>query len=248
MKDFDEEMKNYVALMTIKERQAHLNKMEGAFAAVPGLGIKLNAVRKKLETQVKKESIAMTKAEADFKNYVSGFLTAQYELCANDDQRKEFLREEKQKIQDRLNTSREAGKGKLIRYREWYALDTTDKKYAMCHAGLKILKHINEEISRLEQCPPDTRKKLNWLGTPSQFGFILCKLAEKGFIEHPGDQNYSLYADICLELFDFDLGTTKQTLAKALNPDANQLADANRNKFNIPDIRELSPSKKRQQK
>jgi hypothetical protein len=97
---------------------------------------------------------------------------------------------------------------------------------------------VHSKIAEFEQ--GGGREKMMWKGSVSQFGYIIGELVDKGFIEMPVNENYSRFADLCLELFEFKKGTTPQTLAKALNPNSNQLAESNRKYFQIPDIQQLS--------
>lgn len=90
-------------------------------------------------------------------------------------------------------------------------------------------------------------EKLKWLGTPSQFAYILLELAKKGFIEIPatsGEASYSRFAKVCWELISFKEATTQENLKKELNPNKNTLSDGVRAKFTIPQINEISKKKK----
>lgn len=87
-------------------------------------------------------------------------------------------------------------------------------------------------------------KKLKWLGTPSQFGWVFLELADKGFIELPktgGQDSHTKYANYCFGIFDID--TTPGNLIKEMNPKSNSLTFANRNEFTFPEISKLSKSK-----
>ncbi len=100
---------------------------------------------------------------------------------------------------------------------------------------------------------PDTNlsksgTKLNWLGTPSQFGHVLLELANKGFIELPSTNaqgSYSRYAKVCWDMFEFKNKTTLENLQKEMNPDKNTLSPGVRSKFTIPELTDISKKKKK---
>lgn len=86
-------------------------------------------------------------------------------------------------------------------------------------------------------------EKLQWLGTPAQFGYVLLELAKKGYIKIPqtgGQDSFRKFAAYCNQLFDID--TTIANLEKELNPKSNSLTYANREGFKILERDKLSKS------
>lgn len=107
----------------------------------------------------------------------------------------------------------------------------------------KELEQTNSEAS----VNPTDKVKLNWLGSPSQFAYVLLQLAEKGFIELPstsGQGSYSRYAKVCWDLFEFQNKTTTENLQKEMNPKKNTLSDGIRAKFTLPSLNEISKKQK----
>ncbi len=82
--------------------------------------------------------------------------------------------------------------------------------------------------------------KLKWNGTPSQFGFILLELIDKGYIEKPA-KGYRKTAEILLSHFDID--TTVGTLEKEINPNGNSMALESYTQIKIPNIGKLKTKK-----
>lgn len=86
--------------------------------------------------------------------------------------------------------------------------------------------------------------KLKWVGKPSQLGFIISELVQKGYIEAPiktnGEINYNELSRTIKDTVNID--STALTLAKALNPDSEsgQISATNKAKFTIPHIKEIS--------
>lgn len=78
---------------------------------------------------------------------------------------------------------------------------------------------------------------LKWIGSPSQFGFIIDLLIQGGYIEKPRS-SFTKDAELYLKLFEID--ATQGTLAKELSEKTNSLSVLNRNKFKIPDRSKLS--------
>ncbi|MBL7705295.1 MAG: hypothetical protein JNM21_07060 [Taibaiella sp.] len=80
--------------------------------------------------------------------------------------------------------------------------------------------------------------KLKWLGTPSQFGYIIQELIGKGFIEKP-TRSYKKDAEVYLSIFDID--TKQSTLEKEISTSENQnsLSEENREKIKISHINSL---------
>ena len=98
----------------------------------------------------------------------------------------------------------------------------------------------SSEIKNVTSATIPIENKLNWLGTPAQFGFIINELVEKGFIECPathGSPSISRLSKVCLEIFD--LSSTPKNIEKELNPEKNTLSDYKKGFFKIPNINEL---------
>jgi hypothetical protein len=112
-----------------------------------------------------------------------------------------------------------------------------DYKKILDRMGLELLEYdiLNNNIDKQVHT-----NKLKWLGKPSHLGFIMNLLAENGFIEIPktnGEQSYSKYAKVLLELFD--VRTTLQNLANEVNPEKTSLGYTNKLKFIVPNINDL---------
>ena len=84
--------------------------------------------------------------------------------------------------------------------------------------------------------PIEIYSKLKWVGTPSQFGFIIDSLIACGFLKRP-TSSYKKDAEYYFALFDID--STIETLAKELSETTNSLNTSNRKKFIIPSKNEL---------
>jgi hypothetical protein len=111
---------------------------------------------------------------------------------------------------------------------------------------------IHAEIKRLKMelvlsKKPDS-DKLVWLRKPSEFGYIFFQLIENGFIQDPSGFKMSPkgIAEVLLEHFDFEQGTTIQTLTKALTNDPANLGDKTFEKLKFPHSAQLGtiPKKK----
>ena len=111
-----------------------------------------------------------------------------------------------------------------------------------------LVKRFIENSKQKEQILNSAKRaKLNWLGSPSQFGYVFLELAKKGFIELPptsGQGSYSRYAKVCWDLFDFQKATTPENLQKEMNPTKNTLSESVRSKFEMPSQNEISKNKK----
>ena len=105
---------------------------------------------------------------------------------------------------------------------------------------LSVHERIKEKIQNLKEMktkPIKSSVKLQWKGSPAQFGYLMLELAQQGYIEIPstsGEASYRKYATICYKLFELD--TTEANLIKEMNPNTNSLVDSNRAKFQIPDL------------
>lgn len=94
----------------------------------------------------------------------------------------------------------------------------------------KIIVELGRKVN-LDNIETVLPKKLKWLGTPSQFGFIMDLLIQGGYLEKPST-HFSKDAAIYLE--HFTIGGTSKTIAKELSEPANSLSTNNRNKIKIP--------------
>ena len=84
-------------------------------------------------------------------------------------------------------------------------------------------------------------KKIKWNGSPSLFGYLFFELADKGhfnFPLHNGEINPTGLAKQLYEMFE--IGTTKENLIKEFNPNKNSLSLTKRQKFQIPELADLS--------
>lgn len=105
----------------------------------------------------------------------------------------------------------------------------------------KILEFIDDQYNYT-----DGSNKLNWIGKPSQIGFIIGKLAEYGYIEPPkkkdGEINYTKFAELVLE--NFNVSTTGASLSKYLNSESEKGQEPARqfekNNFYLPQSKEVS--------
>lgn len=79
--------------------------------------------------------------------------------------------------------------------------------------------------------------KLRWIGTPSQFGFIIQELIGKGYLEKPTSSN-AKNAKLFLSIFDID--TTEQTLSKELSDKTNSISPENARLLTIAHINKLN--------
>ena len=90
-------------------------------------------------------------------------------------------------------------------------------------------KEIDEFIDGISKNKPD--KKLKWIGTPSQFGFIVDLLIQGGYLEKP-TSSFSKDANFYLQ--HFDINTTPGTLAIEVSEITNHLSTDNRKRIIIP--------------
>ena len=106
----------------------------------------------------------------------------------------------------------------------------------------KLYKYIGEKYEDILQ--PKVKfigEKIKWLGSPSQFGYIILELINNGFIELPigkGNKNYARVAELCFE--KFHIKTKISSLKKEISPSTNSLTFANKDAFKIPNIKDLS--------
>lgn len=110
---------------------------------------------------------------------------------------------------------------------------------------IKAIQYIDQLINGKNIQPtasPQNNKPLQWIGKAAQLGFMAYQLADLGYIEPPrkpgGEINYNEFARKLLECFDIE--TTPGTLANAVNPEKNNMEFKNKDKFQIPHIKEIS--------
>jgi hypothetical protein len=111
-----------------------------------------------------------------------------------------------------------------------------------------IVKRFLAEASSDSNQIVKEKGKLKWKGAPSQFGYLFLELARQGFIELPstnGEASYRKYSQTCFEMFEFENKTTAQNLEKEMNPGKNTLSDTVRNRFIIPDFKDISKNTKK---
>lgn len=84
---------------------------------------------------------------------------------------------------------------------------------------------------------------LKWIGKPAQLGYVMHLLESNGYIDAPkkkdGEINYSEFARTIAKAFQFE-GNNDGYLAKSLNPESNNMENKNKDKFDIPHIKEIS--------
>ena len=105
-------------------------------------------------------------------------------------------------------------------------------------------KEYAEHATATEQVYNDTSntseisdlQKLEWLGTPAQFGFIIQELIGKGYIARPTS---SFARDAIILLSHFNIETTPGTLAKEINSVSSSLSTDNARLLSIPHINKL---------
>lgn len=89
----------------------------------------------------------------------------------------------------------------------------------------------------------EIKNKIKVLCDPATFGHIILELYEKQYIELPqtqGDINYSKTAIQLLQLFD--IHTSKDYLAKCVNPNSNSLSEFTKRQIEIPLYDKKKPS------
>lgn len=105
---------------------------------------------------------------------------------------------------------------------------------------IKKLAEIN--VLSITETEPTELKKIKWLGTPSQFGFIMERLITNGFIENPYPKSFEKNATNFLQMFEIQGlkgETTIGTLTKELSPQGNSLTMDKQRLFRIPRIEEV---------
>ena len=98
---------------------------------------------------------------------------------------------------------------------------------------------IHEEASRAVNLR-EKHEKIKWLGTPSQFGFLIMELIRQGYIEPPkknSEYSYKALAGSCFNAFD--ITGSPQTLEKELSERTCSLSETKRAKFTIPHISDI---------
>ena len=135
----------------------------------------------------------------------------------------------------------------LIEYRAFAANAMGNKAFGgKVEAEIKALKMESVFAKK-----PDS-KKLVWYGKPSEFGHLFFELQSKGWIglQQEGEINYSEFARVCMELFEFRPETTEGNLAKELNPNIgkNTLSPDSKGRFKIPFESEMNPKRAKKKK
>jgi hypothetical protein len=118
---------------------------------------------------------------------------------------------------------------------------TNSEIYRQLNEKLEQIKHQSidrNKEDKIQDIIGNTTVKLKWLGTPSQFGFIIQELIGKGFIERPSS-SYPKDAAVYLNLFEIE--TTAATLAKEISTGEgqNSLSSNSRAHIKIPQIGRL---------
>ncbi len=124
--------------------------------------------------------------------------------------------------------------------------------YLLEHIGFAValayfLPKLKNELKREQQNdtsnssiyvqPP--KQKMNWKGTPAQFGFFINLFIQGEYLEKPTG---SFEKDALFYLEHFNIETTKGTLAKELSEFTNSIDTKYRNNVTIPHKDKLSKS------
>lgn len=134
-----------------------------------------------------------------------------------------------------------------------------ERKKEAIQRSVKYIYNIKERIEELCELSPENNKelenreeteikkeieknkpllkRLKWIGTPAQFGFMINELIGKGYIERPTG-SFNKDAEFYLSLFD--INTTVGNLANEVNENKNSLTGTNAAKFTIPHKDKLS--------
>lgn len=107
----------------------------------------------------------------------------------------------------------------------------------------KNLVNTTPEPPQLQNDLAEIKNKIKVLCDPATFGHIILELYEKQYIELPqthGDINFSKTALQLLQLFD--INTTKEYLAKCVNPNSNSLSEFTKRQIAIPLYDKKKPS------
>ncbi len=92
-------------------------------------------------------------------------------------------------------------------------------------------KNLDEEKTSDEANKNPITQKLQWQGTPAEFGFIIDLLIQGNYLEKPTS---SFLKDANFYLKHFNINTTVGTLSKEVSEKTNSISINNRNKIIIP--------------
>lgn len=122
-----------------------------------------------------------------------------------------------------------------------YSVPVDEVSY--CLALISFAQYLNEEIKKEnETVILESEKPIKWTGKAAHLGYIMGQLADLGYIDAPkkksGDINYNEFARQITKVFDFE-GNNIATLAKMLSEDGNTMETHNRDKIQIPHIKDI---------
>lgn len=117
--------------------------------------------------------------------------------------------------------------------REFYEKETEEVKFSLWYFNKEFLppENIEPENESLPETIETNNQKLKWIGSPSQFGFIIDLLIQGGYLERP---TLSFSKDANFYLQHFDINTTPGTLAIEVSENTNHLSTDNRKRIIIP--------------
>lgn len=101
-----------------------------------------------------------------------------------------------------------------------------------------------QQLAQEEQpVPVPLKKPLRWNGKPAHLGYFMNAFAERGYLEAPrhknGEINYKEFSRQLTKIFAYE-GGRADYLAKCLNPNDNSLSETNKEKIQIPHIKDIS--------
>ena len=142
-------------------------------------------------------------------------------------------------------------------YNEYGQFYATENEKEDLENGLNdCIEYCEEEIIKLsqqmetkpkqEEVPAENKtNKIKWNSSPLHFGFIINELINKGYFINDtlpvsnAEINYSEIAMMFNSIIDFD--TTDAYLKKSFNPNEEKLSETVKNKFTIPDCKDIKP-------
>lgn len=108
---------------------------------------------------------------------------------------------------------------------------------------IKFAQKLDNELNDEKNHNPNTQQPIKWIGKTAHLGYYMNLFAELGYIDAPkkkdGEINYNEFARQLAKTFDFD-GNNIGTLAKALSPESNNMGIDNKDKINIPHLKDLT--------
>lgn len=114
-----------------------------------------------------------------------------------------------------------------------------DNRISMEFGRLYFLQQLAQE----KPIPVPLEQPLRWSGKSAQLGYFMNAFAERGYLEAPrhknGEINYKEFSRQLTKIFVYE-GGREDYLAKCLNPNANPLSEANKEKIQIPHIKDIS--------